>query len=297
MCEALQHESHTLTAPLSQQRKGQVLQIHRGIYCWLHSREITESQGVFVVRCNNLGSVDPRSDAGTSAALDLTRMNPAMSQPIPKSGIVTANLRHLINTRVVITKGTQKGLIGIIKDMNGEKARIELIASNKVVDQPIANLKRKEYVFSAIPQQLQLTISLQRERHVFPPRPNARRSSTPAKRSLWQYGPSKQYHTDAGHGWRKPVPERRWRDTRRWSRIRNDPEPVRIRGWWPYARAQLRDDAQSLRKRGGTDAWPRCWRRNTCGCAGRPDSCSGFGRCDAICQLRRVVELVRVWVG
>ncbi len=91
-----------------------------------------------------------------------------MSQPIPKSGIVTANLRHLINTRVVITKGTQKGLIGIIKDMNGEKARIELIASNKVVDQPIANLKRKEYVFSAIPQQLQLTISRSENGMSFP---------------------------------------------------------------------------------------------------------------------------------
>jgi transcription elongation factor SPT5 len=71
-------------------------------------------------------------------------MNPALSQPTAKSGITTANLRHLINTRVVITKGSFKGLIGIIKDMNGDKARVELQTNNRVVDQNVAHLKRKE---------------------------------------------------------------------------------------------------------------------------------------------------------
>jgi transcription elongation factor SPT5 len=120
------------------------LRIYRSIFAFLHSREITENQGVFVVRCNNLGPVDPRSDASASTSLDLSKMNPALGRPAPKSGVVMSNLRHLINTRVVITKGSYKGLIGIIKDMSGEKARVELATNNRVVDQLVTNLKRKE---------------------------------------------------------------------------------------------------------------------------------------------------------
>ncbi len=114
------------------------------MFCFLLNRDIAENQGVFVVRCNNLGPVDRGSDAGASNAVDLTKMNPALAQPSGKSGIMTTNLRHLINTRVVITKGSFKGLIGIIKDMYGEKARVELQTNNRVVDQNVAHLKRKE---------------------------------------------------------------------------------------------------------------------------------------------------------
>lgn len=54
------------------------------------------------------------------------------------------NKNRLINTPVVIIKGTQKGLMGIIKDVQGEKARVEMASNNKVLTIDLTSLKRKE---------------------------------------------------------------------------------------------------------------------------------------------------------
>jgi transcription elongation factor SPT5 len=124
-------------------RKGLVLHVYRGLFTFLHSRDIVENSGVFVVRSKNLGPVDER--VTTKSGPDLKKQDPSLNQAAPIiTGPQAANRRHLINTHVVIVKGTKKGLQGIIKDTQGDNARVELKTDNKVVTVPIASLKKKE---------------------------------------------------------------------------------------------------------------------------------------------------------
>ena len=54
------------------------------------------------------------------------------------------NKSRLVNELVVVVKGTHKGLMGIIKDVQGEKARVEMATNNKVHTLDLSFLKRKE---------------------------------------------------------------------------------------------------------------------------------------------------------
>lgn len=54
------------------------------------------------------------------------------------------NKNRLVNTLVVVVKGTQKGLMGVIKDIQGEKARVEMATNNKILTLDLTSLKRKE---------------------------------------------------------------------------------------------------------------------------------------------------------
>jgi len=72
----------------------------------------------------------------TASGADLSKMNPAMA--IPAGGMVGSTSGRgprdrLIGTNVVICKGPQKGIFGLIKDMNGPTARVELSTNNKVI--------------------------------------------------------------------------------------------------------------------------------------------------------------------
>ena len=51
---------------------------------------------------------------------------------------------RLVNTMVVVVKGTSKGLMGVIKDVVGEMARVELKTNNKTLTIALSSLKRKE---------------------------------------------------------------------------------------------------------------------------------------------------------
>lgn len=55
----------------------------------------------------------------------------------------------LIDCPVVIIKGINKSLVGIIKDVNGEMCRIELQSGNKTVMINKMNLLRKECVMGS----------------------------------------------------------------------------------------------------------------------------------------------------
>ena len=61
----------------------------------------------------------------------------------------TMNQKRMINTLVVIVKGTTKGLMGVIKDIQADNARVELATNNRTVSIPLAYLKRKEQVLVA----------------------------------------------------------------------------------------------------------------------------------------------------
>ena len=131
-----------------QNRQGEVLNIYRSIFIFLFNRDITENYGVFVARHSALQSVTPK--AGIS---DLSKQNPALQNHLPQGGASlmpppqnVPNKNRLVNTLVVVVKGTHKGLMGIIKDIQGEKARVEMATNNKVLTIDLTSLKRKEWV-------------------------------------------------------------------------------------------------------------------------------------------------------
>lgn len=127
-------------------RRGEVINISRSLFVWLHNRDHGENYGVFVARASALVSVTPKS-----ATADLTKMNPALNQQLPYGGASlmpppqAAGNRKIINTYVVVTKGTYKGLQGVIKDVVGaNEARVELATNNKTITIATASLKRKD---------------------------------------------------------------------------------------------------------------------------------------------------------
>lgn len=107
---------------------------------------MSENNGVFVARAAALLSVTPKS-----AAYDLGKLNPALNNQLQGGGAslmpppaVNLNKGRLVNTLVVVVKGTQKGLMGVIKDVLGENARVELATNNKTITVNMTSLKRKE---------------------------------------------------------------------------------------------------------------------------------------------------------
>ncbi|KAL5478474.1 SPT5 [Sanghuangporus weigelae] len=131
-----------------EERKGQVLHIHQSFYVYLYNREYTENDGVFVTRARILASLAPKSNVPKPGSVDLTKMNPALRGGIATGGMVGSQMSRgprdpLIGALVVIVKGPQKGLIGIVKDTNGPFARVELQIGNRVITVDKLKLRRK----------------------------------------------------------------------------------------------------------------------------------------------------------
>lgn len=126
-------------------RKGTVLHIHQSFYAFLHNRDILENGGVFVTRARSLVSVAPK---GRSAGPDLSKLNPAIAVPIGGmvgSGMMGKGPRdRLLGVTVQVTQGQFKSYVGIIKDVNGQMARVELQTQNKVITIDKEKLKRKK---------------------------------------------------------------------------------------------------------------------------------------------------------
>jgi len=63
------------------------------------------------------------------------------------SGIIGRGPRdRLIGTQVMVTRGPSKGVAGVIKDTNGNIARVELLTGNKVISIEKSKLKWRKYV-------------------------------------------------------------------------------------------------------------------------------------------------------
>ena len=79
---------------------------------------------------------------------DLSKMNPSMiGSEMVGSGIVGRGPRdELIGTHVMVIKGPSKGVAGVIKDTNGNLARVGLLTGNKVISIDMSKLKRRKYV-------------------------------------------------------------------------------------------------------------------------------------------------------
>lgn len=110
-------------------RTGRVLHVWRSMFAFLHNRDVVENGGVFVTNAKSLGSVAPRTLSNKFSA-DLTRMNPEMNAmpsaaPTP-TPMVSRGREVALGLNVIVIKGNHKGYKGIIKDLNGPLARVEL---------------------------------------------------------------------------------------------------------------------------------------------------------------------------
>ncbi|TIA98652.1 hypothetical protein E3P96_03110, partial [Wallemia ichthyophaga] len=126
-----------------EQRKGQVLHIHRSVFIFLFNREINENHGVFLTRSTLLASVAPKTL--NKAPIDLSQMNPAMKNVNPiqeKGGMVGSQMMgkgmrdKLADVPAQVIRGSYKGLIGTIKETNGNRVRIELNTNLRVESLP-----------------------------------------------------------------------------------------------------------------------------------------------------------------
>lgn len=119
-------------------RQGTILHIYKGVFAWLRNREMTANGGVFTTRANSLTSTAPKTSNG---GLDLSKMNAAamrtpQGQPGAPNGApqVGGGGRDRMQGKTVsIISGPHKGYMGIVKEVNGELARVELHTNMKTV--------------------------------------------------------------------------------------------------------------------------------------------------------------------
>ncbi|EEB07020.1 transcription elongation factor Spt5 [Schizosaccharomyces japonicus yFS275] len=117
-------------------KQGTILHIYRA-FVFLHNRDNPENNGVFVARSRNVATVAAK---GARISTDLTKLNPAISNGMPRPP--AANLSRTIGrdkavgATVRIRRGPMKGLMGIIKDTTDLNARVELHTGNKTVTVP-----------------------------------------------------------------------------------------------------------------------------------------------------------------
>ncbi|SCV70406.1 BQ2448_1800 [Microbotryum intermedium] len=122
--------------------KGRVLHVYRGVFAFLYNREYAENGGVFVTYARSLVSTAPKAKT-TRPGMGL---NPDLFA-VPAAPQATVNLSNRpdgrIHRRVAIAKGGLKGNVGVIKDVVGDQARVELHSQNKVVTIPLDSLREQ----------------------------------------------------------------------------------------------------------------------------------------------------------
>ncbi|KAG8216091.1 hypothetical protein J3R82DRAFT_8092 [Butyriboletus roseoflavus] len=128
-------------------RKGRVLHIHQSFFAFLHNRDVPENGGVFVTRARSLASLAPKGNL-VKPGTDLGKMNPHVAGGVTSGGMVGSAMGRGprdrdIGVLVAVVKGPQKGYVGIIKDTNGNFARVELHTGNKVITIDKQKLHRK----------------------------------------------------------------------------------------------------------------------------------------------------------
>jgi transcription elongation factor SPT5 len=117
-------------------RQGKVHYIHRGLIFAIN-RDINENAGMFVVRSQNVTTMAAKSGRAQVAGPDLSKMNPTMVQQTPNGNSMppprVMGRDKMIGKTVTIRRGPYKGLLGIVKETNGNDARVELHTKNRVV--------------------------------------------------------------------------------------------------------------------------------------------------------------------
>lgn len=120
-----------------ERRQGTILHIYKSVL-FLKSRTIVENSGIFAIDSSNVTTISNKGTlkAKASRGPDLSKMNPSRQlQPSASSATTKISMGRdrSINQRVMINVGPYKTLQGIIKDANGDLARVELHSKNKTL--------------------------------------------------------------------------------------------------------------------------------------------------------------------
>lgn len=126
------------------------------MFAFLHSRDITENGGVFVAYARNLESTAPRPNKpSVGMGMNPDRLSMMGGGPgVPKVQVATGvqmGRDHRINRRVAVTRGTYKGNQGVIKDVTGNTARVELHSISKIITVDLDKLKERTDAGELIP--------------------------------------------------------------------------------------------------------------------------------------------------
>jgi len=119
-------------------RQGVILHIYRSML-FIYSKETTENSGVFVNDISSVSGVASKNNfVEKKDKLDLTKMNPKFSAggsmaPPPLPVKVQSGRDRCLNQNVSVRLGEYKGYRGIVKDTNGEIARVEFHTKNKII--------------------------------------------------------------------------------------------------------------------------------------------------------------------
>ena len=121
---------------LGARREGQILFIQNQ-QVFVVSKKIIENAGVFVLNTSNIEAVASKGNM-LNNSLDLSKMNPdIISKMGPPSAAMARPQQNgparevAIGKTVRIRSAGYKGQLGIVKDVNGDKATIELHSKNK----------------------------------------------------------------------------------------------------------------------------------------------------------------------
>lgn len=134
-----------VTNGMREGRTGRVLHVYRSLFAFLHNRDVVEHGGVFTCSARSLASLAPK---GSRQATDLTKMNPEMAAGAASSAAMLSGMmgppgmggapkrEYAKGAHVTVVKGNHKGYKGIIKDLFGTSARVELHTNNKTITIP-----------------------------------------------------------------------------------------------------------------------------------------------------------------
>lgn len=118
----------TVREMYGEQKSGTIIHIHRS-FLFLHNKAQVENTGVIVARTTNVVTVSAKG--GRPTGPDLSRMNPALMRNAHQNPSSMAPPRamgrdKLIGKTVAISKGSHKGLIGIVVETTDDLIRVEL---------------------------------------------------------------------------------------------------------------------------------------------------------------------------
>lgn len=122
---------------IGEKRQGNIMHIYKS-FLFLHSKSVYENTGIFVADSNSVQTIANKGSIVSSFKVpDLNKMNPNR-MPAPPSTFMANQARFggrdmTINQHVSVRKGPYKGKKGIIKDANGDVARVEMHNPAKII--------------------------------------------------------------------------------------------------------------------------------------------------------------------
>ena len=117
-----------------EKRQGNILHIYKS-YLFLHSKNVYENTGIFVTDSNSVQTIANKGSIASSFKVPDRNPNRMMEPP----NLATINQSRFggrditISQHVSVRKGPYKGKKGIIKDANGDVARVEMHNPAKII--------------------------------------------------------------------------------------------------------------------------------------------------------------------